>query len=73
MGDVIVRIESADVASLDEFRKAIAGVDMKHRFLVQARRGDDLKFVLIKPRSSAPHGDAHDTPDAASQVSPPAR
>src|SRR5204863_3719283 len=33
-GDVIVRIEAADVASLDEFRGAIAGVDMKQPFLV---------------------------------------
>jgi S1-C subfamily serine protease len=72
MGDVIVRIESADVASLEEFRKAIAGIDMKRRFLVQARRGDDLKFVLIKPRAG-PRGEDHGTSDAASQVSPPER
>ncbi len=72
-GDVIVRIEASDVANLPEFRGAIAAIDVKHRFLLQARRGDDLKFVLIKPRASAPGGDAADTPDAASQVSPPAR
>jgi S1-C subfamily serine protease len=72
-GDVIVRIESADVASLEQFRSAIAGVDPKHRFLVQARRGEDLKFFLIKPRPSAPGSDVPDAPDAASQVEPSER
>jgi S1-C subfamily serine protease len=48
----------------------MAGVDPKHRFLVQARRGDDLKFFLIKPRPSAPGNDVPDAPDAASQVKP---
>ena len=71
MGDVIVRIETSDVASLAEFRSAIAGVDMKRRFLVQARRGDELKFVLIKPRSAAPGTEIPDAPKASSQVDPP--
>jgi serine protease Do len=74
IGDVIVRIEGTEVSSLDEFRSAIAGVDMKHRFLVQARRGDELRFVLIKPRTSEPRRQpASDAPDAAGQGIPPAR
>jgi hypothetical protein len=68
MGDVIVRIESAGVASLGDFRTAIAGVDLQHRFLVQARRGDVLKFLLIKPRPAAPGPEPADNADAASQV-----
>jgi S1-C subfamily serine protease len=71
MGDVIVRIEASDVASLSEFRSAIAGVDMKNRFLVQARRGDELKFLLIKPRAAAPGTEIPDAPKASSQVDSP--
>ncbi len=69
MGDVIVQIENAEVSNLAEFRSAIASTDIKHRFLVQARRGDELKYVLIKPRAGPT--DVEETPDAASQVSPP--
>jgi serine protease Do len=72
-GDVIVRIESADVTSLDEFRGAIARVDMKHRFLLRARRGEDLRFLLITPRGTATDAPASDATGAASQVSPPAK
>ena len=71
MGDVIVRIGAAAVASLGEFQKAIASVDMKHRFLVHARRGEELRYVLIVPRASASDGASDDTPNAAAQVSPP--
>jgi serine protease Do len=73
IGDVIVRIESADVSSLDEFRGAIAHVDLSHRFLVRARRGDELRFLLITPRASTPVSPPSETTGAASQVSPPAK
>jgi len=72
-GDVIVRIESAEVASLDEFRGAIAHIDMTHKFLVRAQRGEELRFLLITPRATAPLGPATGATDAASQVSPPER
>jgi serine protease Do len=73
-GDVIVRIESSDISSLDEFRGAIARVDMTHRFLVRARRGEELRFLLITPRASAPVvTPAAGATDKASQVSPPAQ
>jgi S1-C subfamily serine protease len=70
-GDVIVRVEEANVAGLDEFRKAIAGVDPKRRFLVRARRGEEIRYVLIVPRASASDDSPADTPNAAAQVSPP--
>jgi serine protease Do len=71
-GDVIVRIESTDVSSLDEFRGAIARVDLKRRFLVRARRGEEMRFLLITPRATAPDvAPAGGATDAASQVSPP--
>jgi serine protease Do len=69
-GDVIVRVDAADVASLEEFRSAIAGLDMKRRFLVRAQRGDELKFLLIKPRDTAPGTEIPDAPKAASGVVP---
>jgi serine protease Do len=72
-GDVIVRIEGSDVASLADFRTAIANVDMKHDFLVRARRGEELRFLLIKPRAAAPGDEAAEAPDAAAQVTPPAQ
>jgi serine protease Do len=68
IGDVIVRIEAADVSSLDDFQHAIAGVEAHRRFLVQARRGEELKFLLIKPRGAKPGGEATDAADAASHV-----
>jgi serine protease Do len=67
-GDVIVRIESADVRSLDEFRGAIAHVDMKRKFLVRALRGEELRFLLITPRATATDTPATEAADAASQV-----
>ena len=73
-GDVIVRIEASDVASLAEFRDAIAHVDMNHRFLVRARRGEELRFLLITPRATKPiDAPAAGATDAASQVDSPAR
>jgi len=67
-GDVIVRVEAAEVSSLDDFRKAISGIETHRRFLLRARRGDELKFLLIKPREAVPDGEATDAADAASHV-----
>jgi serine protease Do len=73
VGDVIVQIEAKEVATLDGFRAALAGVDVQRRFLVRAQRGDDLKFVLIVPRAPTRRDEAPDAPDAASQGGPPVR
>jgi hypothetical protein len=49
-------------------------VDMNHRFPVRARRGEELRFLLITPRATAPVvNPTTGPPDPASQVSPPAR
>ena len=34
----------------------MAAIDVQPRFLIQARRGDEMKFLLIKPRAG-PRGD----------------
>jgi S1-C subfamily serine protease len=49
VGDVIVQVEQASVGTLDEFRHAMASVAGAPRFLIQARRGDETKFLLLRP------------------------
>ena len=49
VGDVVVRVEEAEVADLDGFREALDSVEASERFLLLARRGDELKFLLVKP------------------------
>ncbi|MGH0031765.1 MAG: trypsin-like peptidase domain-containing protein [Myxococcota bacterium] len=53
VGDVIVKIEDAEVASLVDFRRQIARVASKERFLLTTRRGPETKFLLVKPGSRA--------------------
>jgi serine protease Do len=47
-GDVVVRLGEQAVTDLDAFRKADVLVSDASRVLVRARRGDDLRFVLIQ-------------------------
>jgi serine protease Do len=47
-GDVVVRVGDSDVSSLDEFRKASAKASGAERVLIHARRGSDLRFLLMK-------------------------
>ena len=54
VGDVVVQIEEAEIASLDDFRSALDAVAERRRFLIRARRGDELKFLLIKPGIRGP-------------------
>jgi S1-C subfamily serine protease len=49
VGDVIVQVEDAGVATLEDFERAMAGVAGAPRFLIQARRGEETKFLLLKP------------------------
>lgn len=60
VGDVIERIEGTDVEDLGDFRNAIAKVADKRRFLITARRGDEHRYVLIKPGARALEPDASD-------------
>jgi serine protease Do len=47
-GDVVVRIGDREVSSLDEFRRASADAADVERILIHARRGGDLRFLLLK-------------------------
>ena len=57
MGDVIVAIEGAEVANLEDFRREIAQGEQLERFLVTVRRGEDTKFLLVKPGARAAEDD----------------
>jgi serine protease Do len=53
-GDVVLRIGDAPVGDLAGFRRALEQVEGRERFLVTARRGDEVKFLLVKPRAAPP-------------------
>jgi serine protease Do len=53
VGDVVVRLGESDVASLEEFRHAVTDVAGAERVLIHARRGNDLRFVLLKRGTKA--------------------
>jgi S1-C subfamily serine protease len=53
-GDLIVAIEDVPVDDIDSFRKAMAALDGSRPFLVRARRGPNIRFLLIVPRDSEP-------------------
>jgi S1-C subfamily serine protease len=47
-GDVVEHIERRQIGDLDDFDRGLAEVESRNRFLITARRGGDLKFLLIK-------------------------
>jgi serine protease Do len=69
-GDVIERIEDAGVQDLKDFRSAISRAERSERFLLTARRGDETKFLLVKPRAITPDEPAEEpsTAGTTSQI-----
>jgi serine protease Do len=63
-GDVVVKIGDSAVASLDDFRRASAKAGGAERVLIQARRGSDLRFLLMK-RGAKPAPASEPASDAA--------
>jgi S1-C subfamily serine protease len=51
-GDLIQRVNDQPVPDIERFREAMELVVPDAPFLIQARRGDDVRFVLIVPRAS---------------------
>jgi S1-C subfamily serine protease len=47
-GDVVERIEKAEIGDLGDFRSAMDAIASKKAFLVTAKRGNETKFLLIK-------------------------
>jgi serine protease Do len=66
-GDVVVRLGESEVSSLDAFRHANEAAAGAERVLIHARRGSDLRFLLLKRGGrSAP---ASEPPSAAGDAS----
>ena len=66
-GDVVVRMGESDVTSLDAFRAATRAAAGAERVLLHARRGSDLRFLLLKrgAKTTPATEPAHDADDAA--------
>ena len=71
-GDVVEAVEESRVSDLEEFRRAMKGAEQRAQILIRARRGDDLKFLLLRrgARPAAPEDPAAD-PGEAGHESPP--
>jgi S1-C subfamily serine protease len=68
-GDVVVKLGALEVGGLDDFRRASASAATAGRVLIHARRGSDLRFLLLKRGAErAPAAEpAAATDDAAHQ------
>jgi serine protease Do len=70
-GDVVVRMGDSEVSSLAEFRRASAAAAGAERVLIHARRGSDLRFLLVKRGAkSAPASEPPSDVGDASLTSP---
>jgi S1-C subfamily serine protease len=69
-GDVVERVDESEVDDLDDFRRAMAGVSGRPRFLLRARRGSDLMFLLVKRGARPPDGDAAPAGEAPEEPDP---
>ncbi len=63
VGDVVERVEEARVRDLADFRRAMERIAGKSRFLITARRGEEMKFLLVRRGAQPaapeePEGDA---------------
>ncbi len=54
-GDVITRIDAIEIATIEDFRRALQGLSPARPFLVHVRRGADLNFLLVQPRADRDH------------------
>ena len=52
-GDLIVKVGDAAVSDISGFRSSMGRVPKETPFLVQAKRGNDLRYLLIVPRTTA--------------------
>jgi serine protease Do len=63
-GDLIQRINQKPVSEIESFREAMRSLVPDTPFLLQARRGDNVRFVLIVPRASDKRADSGNKPNA---------
>jgi serine protease Do len=60
VGDVIVKIEDRSVANIEDFRREIDRVSTRNRFLLTTRRGEETKYLLVKPGSTSGDDEGED-------------
>ncbi len=53
VGDVILSLNNADVASVDEFNKALTSLGDKKTLALLVRRGDSSRFITLKKDNGA--------------------
>lgn len=70
-GDVVERIADQEVGDLAEFERAIEHVEGRSAVLLTARRGGDLKFLLVKRAGGPSPPAAREGMDEASHVAGP--
>ena len=71
-GDVVERIEKAEIGDLDDFRNAIDAVAQKRAFLITAQRGNETKFLLVKRSATLKAGEAREGVDKTARPAPSA-
>ena len=49
-GDIIVEVDRKAVRSIDDYKKAVAGVRKGRGVLFLVRRGDSTLFLALKPQ-----------------------
>lgn len=64
-GDVVVDIDGQEVDDLLDFRRAVKKVEDQRRVLVRARRGDDLRFLLLDRGTPEPRPAERETSGGA--------
>ena len=50
-GDLIVEVEGVEIRDIEEFREAMRNLRPGTPFLVRALRGDNMRYMLVVPRS----------------------
>jgi len=53
VGDLIVQMEGDGISDIEQFRSSIKTIETESPFMVRARRGADLRFLLVVPRGAA--------------------
>ncbi len=64
VGDLLQRINEKPVVGVESFREAMSSLVPDASFLIEARRGDNVRFVLIVPRVSDRRADSGSEPNA---------
>ncbi len=70
-GDVLVDVDGHAVADLRGFRRAIDAVEAQRRVLLRARRGDDLRFLLVDRGARASADDSPAPPEKDTNLRAP--